>query len=246
MRHATLAVFMLLLGCPRVQEAPRAAATPRPGLASIFVPARAGAPGPAPTVVLLHGLGADERDLVGLGQTLDPRFALVSFRAPIALEPRGYSWFPVTFTAQGPVHDEAAAEAARGRLVEELEKLRKNPAVDASQVYLVGFSQGAILSLSVALTEPRLIAGAVILSGRTLPEVAARVRAPLSPPPPILVLHGRRDALLAFENEAATVQVLTRAGFAPEVHAYDAGHEITQAMQRDLSAWLTARLPPEK
>ncbi len=246
MRHASLAVLMVLLGCPRVQAPPPDAAAPRPGLASIFVPSRAGEPGSAPTVVLLHGLGADERDLVGLGQTLDPRFALLSFRAPIALEPRGYSWFPVTFTAQGPVHDEAAAEAARVRLVEELEKLRRNPAVDASQIYLLGFSQGAILSLSVALTEPRLIAGAVIVSGRTLPEVAARVKSPLSPTPPILVLHGRRDAVLGFENETATAGVLTRAGFNPELHAYDAGHEITQEMQRDLSAWLKARLPPAR
>lgn len=240
MRHASFAVLLLLCACSRVQNAPR------PGLTSIFVPARGGALTPAPTVVLLHGLGANERDLIGLGKTLDPRLALVAFRAPIALENHGYSWFPVTFTAQGPVHDEAAAEAARVRLIEELQALRSNPGVDPSQLYLVGFSQGAILSLSVALTEPRLIAGAVVISGRTLPEVAARVKAPLSPTPPILVLHGRRDAVLGFENEAATVQALSHAGYAPDFRAYDAGHELTPEMQRDLSAWLSARLPPAK
>src|SRR6516225_7411273 len=103
-----------------------------------------------PLLLLLHGIGSNEQDLYGLAPFLDQRFLIISVRAPNTLGPGSYEWFEADFTLQEPV---TAYDA------------------DPKQVYLMGFSQGAIMSASVALTRPELVAGVVLMSGRILPEI---------------------------------------------------------------------------
>jgi phospholipase/carboxylesterase len=195
--------------------------------------------------VLLHGVGSNEQDLLSLAKNFDGRLAIYSLRAPLMLGPNSYAWFHL---AQDPgggrSHDPAEAEAARQDVVRFLQGLRKNPELDPSRVYLLGFSQGAMMSLSVALTEPELIRGAVIASGRTLPEIAARVRGRTFPKPPdILLLHGIQDARLPFSNALETEAVLQKSGFEPDFRSYDAGHEINLPMRAAIGTWLRDELP---
>jgi phospholipase/carboxylesterase len=232
-RRAAAAALLLTFACQKT-------VADEPLLESVVVPARApSARGPA--LVLLHGLGSNERDLLSLAAAVDPRFTVYSLRAPLPLGPDAWSWFPVRFTDQGPVHDVAQAEHSRRRLVQFLEHLRAQPNVDPARVYLLGFSQGAILSLSVALTRPELIAGAVVLSGRTLPEVAAQAHAS-STPPRVLLLHGLRDGVLPWANAPASQQALRAVGIEPLLKSYDADHEVNAEMRADLVAWLAAQL----
>src|SRR5256885_2012206 len=56
-----------------------------------------------PVLFLLHGIGSNEYDLFGLAQILDPRWQVISVRAPLTLQPDSYAWFEVQFTGQGPV-----------------------------------------------------------------------------------------------------------------------------------------------
>jgi phospholipase/carboxylesterase len=156
-------------------------------------------------LVLLHGLGSNERDLLGLGAGLDPRFELISLRAPRPMGPDAFGWFDVTFKPEGPVHDGPQAETARRAIVRFLEELKRRPGVDAERVFLLGFSQGAILGISVALTEPGLVRGVVAVSGRTLPELAERKATG-----EVLVLHGTRDTRLPYALAENSREVLTR------------------------------------
>lgn len=227
-------------GCrDTARSAPATAAAPAPALESVFIAARDQA-GPAPVVVLLHGLGANEHDLLGLAGGIDPHFAVIGVRAPITLSPGSYAWYH--FTAE---HDVAEAEASRQALASFLRALRSDARIDASRIYLVGFSQGAILSFSLALTEPSLFAGAVAIAGRVLPELENRAVPLPGARPQFLVLHGRGDRRIPFESETTTQAVLTRAGLAPEFLAFEAGHEITPAMAQAMSRWLNERLKPQ-
>lgn len=222
-------LLLLFVACRKPAVAP----TP-PLLESVRSEARAGK---APALVVLHGLGSNERDLFQLGQVVAPDAVVIGLRAPIVRGPNSFSWFPVQFTPQGPVHDAAEAERSRVRIVEFVRALREDSGIDADRITLLGFSQGAILSEAIALTEPELISGAVLISGRTLPEL--KPAAGVKMRPRVLVLHGTRDAVLPNENGVKTNEVLTRAGYEVEFKSFDAAHEVTGPMVEAIRAWLS-------
>jgi phospholipase/carboxylesterase len=119
-----------------------------------------------PLLVVLHGIGADEHDLLPLAGVLDPRFRVVSLRAPHRYA-IGYAWFEIVFLAGGRVrpHLEQAAHSL-ARLRAWLAAAPARLGTDPRRTYLLGFSQGAMMSLGVLRTRPELLAGVVALSGR--------------------------------------------------------------------------------
>src|SRR5215471_19838142 len=114
-----------------------------------------------PLLLLLHGIGSNEHDLYGLAPFLDKRFLIISVRAPNTLGPGSYAWFEVEFAPQGPVINPKQSEASLKTLITFIKETVTAYRADPKQVYLMGFSQGAIMSASVALTRPDLVAGAV-------------------------------------------------------------------------------------
>ena len=150
--------------------------------------------GTPPLLLLLHGVGSNEHDLYELAPFLDKRFLIISVRAPNTLGAGSYAWFEVDFTPQGPVINPEQAEASRETLITFLQEAITAYGADPKQVYLMGFSQGAIMSASVALTRPDLVAGAVLMSGRILPEIQPLIasREELAGFP-FLVVHGTAD-----------------------------------------------------
>ncbi len=120
--------------------------------------------------MLLHGVGSNEDDLYSLAPYIDPRFSILSARAPLPYGNGGFAWFDVQFTPDGILFDESQAERSHGLLVTFIDEAKA--AYAASQVFLVGFSQGAIMSAGVLLRQPALIDGAVLMSGR-LPRIRA-------------------------------------------------------------------------
>lgn len=206
------------------------------------------APGGAPPLlVLLHGIGADEHDLLPLAALVDPRFDVVSLRAPHPYVV-GHAWFHIDFAPDGGVRPHVAqavraledlaawVAAAPGRL-----------GTDPDRTYLLGFSQGAMMSLGLLRSRPELLAGVVALSGRD-PEQLFPMTAPAEAVGrvPLFVAHGLSDDLLPVENGRRT-----RAAFADlstdlTYREYAVGHGIAEAEIRDVAAWLAARLaaPP--
>jgi phospholipase/carboxylesterase len=117
-----------------------------------------------PLLVLLHGYGADERDLFGLVPYLPPGFAVAAVRAPLAppFPAPGYSWYPIdTLEDRDPVHTTSAAAG--------LLRWADAAASDHSAIGLLGFSQGAAVSLQAMRLEPSRFAFAVNLSGYVTP-----------------------------------------------------------------------------
>lgn len=228
MRRSWLLV-LLLVACRKPAVAPT-----QPLLESVRSEARAGK---SAALVVIHGLGGNERNLFSLGRAVAPDAVVIGLRAPLVRGPDSFSWFPVEFTAQGPVHDIAAAEASRVRIVEFVRALKSDSAIDAERITLLGFSQGAILSEAIALTEPEVIDGAVLISGRTLPELKAVAGAKKRPR--VLVLHGTRDTVLPYENGVTTNEVLASGGYEVEFKSFDAAHEVTEQMVEAMRAWLS-------
>ena len=200
-------------------------------------------PGVPPLLLLLHGVGSHEGDLIGLAPYLDERFFIVSARAPNILGPGSYAWFHVEFTPAGPVINPQEAESSRLALLGFIDELVETYQVDSKRVYLMGFSQGAIMSLSLALTRPDKLASVVAMSGRILPEALPQMVAPEAMAGlPILVVHGTADNVLPIDYGRASRDRLSTLPVALAYREYAMGHEVTMESLAETAAWLTQRL----
>jgi phospholipase/carboxylesterase len=167
-------------------------------------------------VVFLHGYGADGADLLGLADVLSPHLPGVAFTAPDAPERCvgggfGFQWFPIPWLDGSPVAlAEAGLDAAAVDLNGFLDARLAEEGIGPERLVLVGFSQGAMMSLHVALRRAEPLAGVVAISGRLLrPEVLA---GEITARPPVLIMHGDQDPVVPFEDMGKAGNALVGAG----------------------------------
>jgi phospholipase/carboxylesterase len=200
----------------------------------------------APLLILLHGVGSNEQDLIGLAPVFDPRMFVVSARAPITLGHGSYGWYHVQFTATGPIIDPGEAESSRRLVLKFVEELCDSYKVDRRRVFLMGFSQGCIMSLAAGLTEPRRFSGIVGMSGRLLPGILSKA----APPEqltglPVLIVHGTQDNVLQIEYGRGIRDALQELPVDLTYREYPMGHSVSQQSLNDITSWLTKRLDIE-
>ncbi len=171
-------------------------------------------------VVMLHGWGADGDDLIGLAPGWAARLPGARFISPHAPyvcdeNPAGRQWF--SFRDRDPATVERdAADAAR--IIDRfLDEALAASGLDDRRLALVGFSQGAMLALYVALRRPAACAAVVSYSGMLVGGDS--LAAELKSKPPVLLVHGDADPLVPFESLAEAVGALGALGVAVRWHA---------------------------
>jgi phospholipase/carboxylesterase len=190
-------------------------------------------------VVFLHGYGADGADLIEIGRQwrqLLPNAAFVSPNAPdrCAASLTGRQWFAL---ANRPPDDPAGAEErwngviqARGAIDAFLDAELARLGLDESRLALVGFSQGTMMALHVALRRrlaPAAILGysGVLVGPERLGE--AKARDPRGAPPPVLLVHGDQDPLIPIDAMFMAAEALAGAEIPTEWHiSFGVGHGI--------------------
>ncbi len=196
-----------------------------------------------PVLVMAHGVGSNERDLFSFASELDPRLLILSVRAPLTMGPEAYGWFEVEFSPTGPLINVEQLDASRRRFAEFLTAALVGFPVNPERVYLLGFSQGAIISLITALTTPETLAGVIALSGRiphqALPWAVAPER---TAGLPIFQAHGVADTVIRIGDGRAARDALERQQIALGYHEYPMAHTVSPATFADFTAWLTTRL----
>lgn len=167
-------------------------------------------------VVFLHGYGADGADLLGLADPLAPHLPDTVFVAPDAPEPcagnpMGRQWFGIPWM-DGTPEDEARAGVARSAedINAFLDARLAAEGLGPEALALVGFSQGAMMSLHVAPRRDPAVGAVVAISGRLLaPELLGEVKTR----PPIMLIHGDRDPVVPFAEMDRAAEALAAAGF---------------------------------
>ena len=198
---------------------------------------------PPPLLIMLHGVGSHEGDLFGLAPYLDDRFMIVSARAPVVLPQGGFGWYPVRFTPQGAIPDIQGAAETQQKLSAFIAEAPAALGADPARVILLGFSQGAIMSLNTMLTAPELIAGVAAMSGRLLFALQPTWTAPERLTGfPVLVVHGLYDTVLPIADGRAVRATLAALPVDLTYHEYPMAHQVGDASLADVAAWLTARL----
>ncbi|MFD1061759.1 alpha/beta hydrolase [Winogradskyella litorisediminis] len=120
----------------------------------------------APLLIMCHGYGSDENDLFSFAEELSKELFIISVRAPYQLQPYGNAWYAINFDAeQGKWSDNEQAQLSRDKISEFIDYACKTYSVNNNNVTLLGFSQGTILSYSVALTYPEKVKNIIALSG---------------------------------------------------------------------------------
>jgi phospholipase/carboxylesterase len=196
-----------------------------------------------PLLLLLHGFGADENDLFGIAPYLDKRFFIVSVRAPFSSPFGGYAWFEIYMEPGNISMNVKQYEESLSKLRPFIDELVIKHDLDADRIYLCGFSQGAMMTLSTALAEPQKFAGIVCMSGRSAPEMLpVGTNSEKLKGFPVLVTHGINDPLLPIENGRGTKEFLSRLPVDLEYKEYPMAHEISQESLTDVSNWLRLRL----
>jgi phospholipase/carboxylesterase len=196
-----------------------------------------------PLLLLLHGIGSNEEDLFSLAPYLDGRFLIISARAPVSMGPGSYGWFDMEFTPQGMMADIEQAKKSLQQLTGFIDELVETYRAESRRVYLMGFSQGAMMTLAVALTQPEKIAGAVVMSGRFPSQVLEHepdLRALKDKP--FLVTHGLHDPVLPIEQGRAVQKNLEALPVELTYREYAMGHEVSLESLKDVSAWLSRAL----
>jgi len=193
-----------------------------------------------PVIFLMHGVGSNEKDLFGLAKSFPDNFLVISARGPLTLGPDRYAWFHVDFGSGKPVINFKEQEDSRRLIAKFIGEMKTKYNFDATKIFLGGFSQGGIMSYSVALTHPGLIKGIAVMSGRLLPEIKPLVTdfdklKGLS----IFISHGTEDNVLGIDYARDAKNWLESKHLTPNYHEYTAGHQIIQPMLQDMLTWLS-------
>lgn len=188
-------------------------------------------------LILLHGVGSNEADLFSLASQLPPDFYVVSPRGPFTLGAGRYAWYGVDFSTGGPVYNAEQEAFSRDLLRTFIRQVKSTYGVE--DVYLGGFSQGAIMSYSIGLTHPAEVQGIIALSGRILEELKPLVKKEeylreLS----VFVAHGLQDNTLSIHYAKQAKAYLETLGVSLSYHEYPIGHQITGEVLQDLNNWL--------
>lgn len=198
-----------------------------------------GAEDGALTIVLLHGRGSHEGDLMGLREGLPVGAVVVAPRAPFAGAPWGYGdgWAWYRYIG-GATPEPGSFEASQRELGELLEALPRLLPVRPGRVVLGGFSQGGTMSIAHALRHPGRVPMVVNFSGfladhptvEATPRTVAGTR--------FFWGHGRQDPAIPFTLAGAGRKSLLSAGADLEARDYDIGHWISPDELADVSAWI--------
>lgn len=197
----------------------------------------------SPLLVMLHGYGSNEKDLVSLAPALDARLRVVSVRAPLVLAPEMYGWFPIDFTPGGITVDREAAQNVADRFAAFLEQLLETLRPTGDKVFLMGFSQGSVMSYLTAFRAPALLHGVLALSGQlpdTRPEAEAMPTGLADVP--FLVQHGLFDEVLPIDRGRQADAWLRDRIADYTYREYPMAHQIDQASLEFMASWLSGRI----
>lgn len=186
-----------------------------------------------PALFVMHGMGSNEQDMLSLVNGLEESFYIFSIRGHLTQGP-GYAFF--TIQGYGKPHRDVFDEGMN-RLTQFIEYASKNYPIDESQFYLMGFSQGAIMSMSLALTLPA-IKGVVALSGYIPLFVKEEYEIHPGGMLAVFISHGEYDQVLPFDWGKENSEYFSKLGFPVTFKNYPVGHTVSENNYLDFRKWL--------
>ena len=196
-----------------------------------------------PLLLLLHGYGSNEADLFSFASELPDEYYVISARAPYDLQYGSYAWYAINFDAdQNKFSDHDQAILSRDLVVRFIEELKVQFPIDSSNITLIGFSQGSILSFSIALSCPNIVQRVGALSGYlNLDLNSENYQNNDYSNLKIFASHGTLDQVIPVEWARKTDPILKKLGINSTYKEYPIGHGVSPQNFFDLKDWLQGR-----
>ena len=192
-----------------------------------------------PTILALHGRGSNEQDLIGLASHLPEHLLWVSPRAPLTLGPDSYEWYRVKVIGRPDPEQVASALETIDHFIDEL--LPAYP-IDPQKLFLLGFSQGSLLSLCYALTHPSRVAGVIAQSGYIPSHISLEIDEANVKNKPFILTHGVQDTMIPIEWARASRDRLQTLGVDLTYQEFQMGHSVSMDLLEVISTWLKKQL----
>ncbi|QIZ08756.1 esterase [Priestia megaterium] len=191
-----------------------------------------------PALFLMHGIGSNEQNMLSLVNGLEDHFFIFSVRGHLS-QPPGYAYF--TIQGYGKPHREVFDEGI-SKLTSFIDYACSEYSIDESQIFLLGFSQGAILSMTLGLSLGNRIKGIIALSG----YVPAFVKEEYNIQPveqlSLFISHGEMDQVLPFEWGLANNEYFRKLGAMVTFKTYKEGHSVSVENHKDFTQWLLEKV----
>ena len=191
---------------------------------------------PHPGLILLHGRGADENDLIGLSEYLSDRLFTMSVRAPFPFPyGGGYTWYDVD---QVGTPEPGMFTSSYEKLVQFVDDAMKHYPIDPRRLFLLGFSMGTVMSLAFALTHPGRVRGVSANSGYVPEGTHLQFRWQELSTLHIMITHGQQDPVIPVEFARRAQQLFSHSNAQVSYKEYLAGHHLSDESLIDIAAWM--------
>ena len=192
-----------------------------------------------PTILTLHGRGSNEQDLIGLASHLPEGLLWISPRAPLALGPDSYEWYRVKIIGRPDPDQVASALQTIDHFIDEI--LTAYP-VDPQKLFLLGFSQGSLLSMCYALEHPSRIAGVIAQSGYIPSHINLEINEKDVKDKAFILTHGQQDTMIPIDWAHTSRDFLQSLGIYPSYYEFQIGHTVSMDSLEVISTWLEKQL----
>ena len=185
-------------------------------------------------IFLLHGFGANMRDLVDIAPMINQKdFIYIFPNAPFEINSgfnqKAYSWFDFD-----NLNEIKESEKILENTIEESLGLFN---IDKDKIYLGGFSQGGMMTMHADIIHQNLFSGLLILSSTIISQIDLNID--LSINPRVFLAHGVNDSIISINQGQETHRKLTNKGLNVEYHEYEMGHQIIEKEIIDIKSWLS-------
>ncbi len=195
-----------------------------------------------PLLILLHGYGSNEQDLFSFAEELPDEFLIVSAQAPIEMGYGAYAWFSINFDGNNEkFYDlEEAAESVQ-KIASFIDEIKAKYTTNPDKTFLLGFSQGTILSYTLSLTIPNKVQYVIGLSGfineaLTSQEISTDIKTDY------YISHGTVDQVIPVDWARKAPEFLTKHNLKNVYSEYPVGHGVAPQNFYSFKKWIEERL----
>ncbi|HEY3874106.1 MAG TPA: hypothetical protein VGM92_01395 [Candidatus Kapabacteria bacterium] len=196
-----------------------------------------------PALVVLHGYGTDEHDLLPLAEKIGVGYLVISLQGPIELNNGGHSWYDLAQTPSGIIPDDFSRHQSEDILLAALPRIIADEGGDPQRVVLMGFSQGAAMIYSLLISYNLKNYGitpiaSINASGYIPRDVVGMVSEKRFDNFTFFITHGEYDDLVPAQALTEAAELLTAQGAKVTTRMQNCGHGVLPETVEEIQAWL--------
>jgi phospholipase/carboxylesterase len=201
-----------------------------------------------PVLIMLHGFGSNEQDIVAMAKSFDERLLTFSLRAPFQVPNSGFCWFRLDFLPNKKfAYDYNQAVQSREKILSFIRQACRAYNADSTKVFLMGYSQGAMMAYDIALSNPDKIKGVIIMNGLLMSNTSAlkmddKKIANLK----FFIAHGTIDNVIDFKDGQSAAEFVKAKKAQVTFKSYEMPHAIIGQELKDIQSWIKSNLTEEK